>query len=595
MSSIWKSKFNSWNLDKKIYAVVTSLIYAISIIMLAFFTAFYISSFIRQANSISKDQLSSMEVNYESALNNYKELAEAMIIGDSIQEYLKSGGKTNKEYIDLVLKVKSTMQNAFNTHSNMKFIAIVSYNFDDIVYKGTISKITNKFRYVYPIDYSGTGYCSELGTLRMTYNDVYLDNGNNMLNVYMPVYSISNMINEMGLLCMIFDNSLFEGPTVGKNAIKANYELIMVDGADEVVSCQNADLIGTKFEYADLLKGSNGNFGKKNNLYNYQKIGKWNYYLVSRVPLMDMYRDNIIVVLLLILISVVVAYFGLIICKRIINKTYQPLDNVIKSMNCAAEGKLDVRINMENVGIDFVKLANGFNYMMDEINTLMEQVRLEQQQMNQIRFNALQSQIQPHFLYNTLDCIHWQASADRNEELSVFVKALAQYYRLCLSNGKDVIFLEQEIEHVKNYLIIQNIRYDNIIRCVIEMEDDCRKVQIPKITLQPLVENSIYHGIKVKDGKRGELKISVCKKEEDVYIVVTDNGTGMTEEQIQKMNNSISEYDKDFGYGVRNVNKRIEILFGKEFGLHYEKNNLGGVTVTIHLPSHEVRKYDEVL
>jgi two-component system sensor histidine kinase YesM len=207
----------------------------------------------------------------------------------------------------------------------------------------------------------------------------------------------------------------------------------------------------------------------------------------------------------------------------------------------------------------------------------------------------LQSQIQPHFLYNTLDCIHWQAKAEGNEEISVLVKALAQYYRLCLSKGKDVIRIEQEMEHVKNYLIIQNIRYDNIIECEINIDDNCRASLIPKITLQPLVENSIYHGIKVKEGKKGVIKITCQKKGDEVIITVEDNGTGMTEEQINEMNQSISQYDKDFGYGIQNVNKRIEILFGREYGLHYEKNNLGGVTVVIHLPNHGIPEYEEVL
>lgn len=594
MSRILKSKISSWNLDKKIYAFITSLIYGISIIMLAIFTTFYISSFIRQSNNIMKNQLSAMATNYEYTFDNYKELAESLIIDDSIQKYLKSDGRRDKEYFDLVNNAKNTLQNAINMHSNMKFIAIVSYNSDDILYKGTISKISSTFKNVYEDDYTNSTFSSESGTLRMSFNNAYLKSENNMLNVYMPVYSISNMIHEIGLLCMIFDSSLFEGLSE-KSTVNFDSEVIMVDGTNTIVSCANNALTGTKFEYAEMLKGVSGNFGMKNNLYNYKKIGKWNYYLVSRIPLMNMYRDNIIVVILLIFISVAVACFGLAICKRIINRTYQPLDNIVKGMSYAAEGKLDVRINMENVGVDFVKLANGFNYMMEEINTLMEQVKLEQQQKDQIRFNALQSQIQPHFLYNTLECIHWQAIADGNEEVSVLVKALAQYYRLCLSDGKDVIRLEQEIEHVRNYLIIQNMRYDNIINSVIEMDESCRDVMIPKITLQPLVENSIYHGIKVKEGKKGELRITVHRKDEEIFIVVSDNGTGMTEDQIKKMNNSISEYDKDFGYGIRNVNKRIEIFFGKKYGLHYEKNESGGVTVIIHLPGLEVQKYKEVL
>ncbi len=594
MGRLWKSKFSSWNLDKKIYAVITGLSYAISIIMLAIFTTFYISSFIGQSNNIANDQLTSMAANYESTLDSYKEFAEALIIDDSFQQYLKCGGKGSLKYYNLVNGVKNTLQNALNLYTNMRFIAVVSYNFDDTIYKSTITKISNNFRTVYKNDYTASNYSCEAGTLRISYNDAYLKN-NNMLNVYMPIYNTSNMIHELGLLSIIFDNSLFEGLPPEKNAIKYDSELIMVDTSNLIVTCTDTGLVGSEFEYSGLLKGVNGNFVKGTSLYNYRKVGKWNYFLISRIPLMKMYRDNIIVVALLVLITVAVTYFGLKICKGIIDKTYQPLDNVIRGMNDAADSKLDVRINMENVGVDFVKLANGFNYMMEEIKTLMEQVKLEQHQMDQIRFNALQSQIQPHFLYNTLDCIHWQASADGNEELSVFVKALAQYYRLCLSKGKDVICLEQEIDHVRNYLIIQNIRYDNIISSTIELEEDCKKVLIPKITLQPLVENSIYHGIKIKEGKRGELRITARKKDGDTLIVLEDNGTGMTEEQIRSMNNSISEYDKDFGYGIRNVNKRIEILFGKEYGLHYFKNESGGVTVTIRLPGVEACKFEEVM
>ena len=562
--------------------------------MLAFFTTFYISSFIKQSNNIAETQLSAMATNYEYTLDRNKELVEAMIIDDSIQKFLKSNGPADPNYFLLVNNLKNALQNTTNVNSNIKFIAIVSYAFDDVIYKGTIKMTVDSFKKLYKTDYLKSNYSRNPGTLRMSFNNTYLINDKNMLNVYMPIYSVTKMINEIGLICIVFDNSLFEGLSQ-KSKINFDSEVIMIDATNTIVSCTNNTSIGSKFEYSDMIKGSSGNFRLSTNLYNYQKIGKWNYYIVSRIPLMSMYRDNLLMTALLIFISFAVACFGMIICKRIINRTYKPLDNVVKGMNHAAEGDLDVRINMENVGIDFVKLANGFNYMMGEINTLVEQVKLEQHQMDQIKFNALQSQIQPHFLYNTLECIHWQAAADGNEGISVLVKTLAQYYRLCLSNGKDVIRLEQEIEHVRNYLFIQNTRYDNLIDCVIEMDESCGDVLIPKITLQPLVENSIYHGIKVKEDKKGELRITVRKTEEDTFIVVSDNGSGMTENQIQKMNNSISEYDKDFGYGIRNVNKRIELLFGKEYGLHYEQNELGGVTVIIHLPSREVRKYEEVL
>lgn len=594
MIAFLKNRYNSWTLDKKINVFVSSLIYGISAIILVITTALYLSSFIEQSNNIIKNQLSTLANNYEYTLISYKNLAEALIIDDTIQAYVLSEGKTDKEYFNLFNGARNTLQNTVNTHSEIRFIALVSNNFDDVLYKGYGNKIANSFPRVYRADYANSIYCRTPGTLRMSFNDAYLDNGNNMLNVYMPIYSLSKMINEIGLLCIILDGSLFEGLS-GKNAMDYDSEIIVIDALNTIMSCPDESLIGSEFEYADRLTGASGNLRQGNNLFNYIKIGKWNYYLISRVPLSNIYKGNIIVVVLMISISISVAYFGHVICKRIIRMAYRPIDTVLQGINSAAEGKLSTRINLENVGIDFVKLANGFNYMMRRISSLMKQVKLEQQQMDQIRFNALQSQIQPHFLYNTLECIHWQASADGNKEVSVMVRALAQFYRLCLSDGKDVICLEQEIEHARNYLTIQNMRYDGIINSTIEMDENCKKFLIPKITLQPLIENSIYHGIRVKEGRKGELKIAVYRKKDDVFIVVTDNGTGMNEDQINKMNNSISEYNKDFGYGIRNVNRRIEILFGKEYGLHYDKNEMGGVTVTIRLPAHEEKEYEEVL
>ena len=589
-----KIRFSSWNLDRKINTFVSSLIYGISAIILVITTALYFSSFIRQSNNIIRYQLSTLADNYEYTLNSYKNLAESLIIDDSIQDYVLSEGRSDREYFTLFTNAKNTLQNAVNMHSEIRYISVVSSNFNDVLFKGYETSTANIFTKVYKSDYENSIICRNPGTLRMSFNDTYTKRADKMLNIYMPIYSISKMINEIGLLCIILDGSLFESLS-NRNTMDFDSEIILIDVTNSIMSCSDESLIGTKFEFADKLVETSGNFKHGNNLYNYTKVGKWNYYLISRVPLANMYKDSIVVILLMISVSVCIAYFGIVICKRIIRKEYRPIDTVLQGINRAAEGKLDTRINMENVGVDFTKLANGFNYMMGEIRTLMEQVKLEQLQMDQIRFNALQSQIQPHFLYNTLECIHWQASADGNKEVSVLVRALAQFYRLCLSDGKDVISMEQEIEHAKNYLIIQNMRYDNIIKSTIEMDEDCREVLIPKITLQPLIENSIYHGIKVREGKKGELWMTVHRKEDDVYIILADNGTGMEEDQIERMNNSISEYDKDFGYGIRNVNRRIEILFGKKYGLHYDKNEMGGVTVTIRLPAHKIVKCVEVL
>ena len=404
----------------------------------------------------------------------------------------------------------------------------------------------------------------------------------NTLNIYFPIYDTNRVLGELGLLCMNFtDPSLQQ---ILEYDSSKRLESMVVDTDGMMISARDKEKIGTNVDFIPKMKGVSGTFSKDGRLYIYQKVSNWRFYVVSSVPMMELYKSSIRTIFLMAFILLFLLTLSLMVVKRIISKVYRPLDKVVRKMDDVASGSLKTRINVEHMGEDFTKLAVGFNSMMEEILVLMDQVKMEQHQIEQIRFNALQSQIQPHFLYNTLECIHWQAMVDGNEEISTLVKALAKYYRICLSGGHDVIPLKMELEHVRNYLIIQNMRYDDIIGSEFDVEEAASDVMIPKLTLQPLVENSIYHGIKVKEGKTGSLFLKVRKRSSDVLITLADTGTGMSQQQIDEMNQHLSEYDDSFGYGVRNVNKRIELLYGEEFGLYYLRNESGGVTVEIRLP-----------
>lgn len=595
MRKILSKKFNSWNLNKKINTVVTGLNCCIAIILLVVFTSFYVTSYIRQANNLTKSQLSALATNYEYILNSYNGLVETLIIDNSVQEYL-SEEKNSSNSIYLSFNAKNTLQNAVNMYPSLNYIAIVSKDSSEILNKGNITQISSRFANIYKDDYAKSIYCCSEGPLRMNYSDAYLGHGNKTINLYIPVYSTSVIHRQIGLLCVIFNDSLFQVLS-NSDTVNINSQApVMLINDTQIISSDSKNApIGKRFSQMASLQGTSGDFVSQSNLYNYQKINKWNFYLVSQIPLVEMYRNCILVLLILTVLLILLTFVSLTVCKKIINRTYTPLERVVQAMNSVAEGKLDVRIKMNKVGSDFEKLTNGFNYMMDEMNTLMIQVKTEQQQMDQIRFNALQSQIQPHFLYNALDSIHWKAMADGNHELSEFVKVLAQYYRISLSKGKDIISLRQEIEHVRNYLIIQNMRFDEVIYSDFDIEEGCLNTLIPKITLQPLVENSIYHGIRIKDGKSGKIKISAFRKDNDVYVEVEDNGSGMTDNEIEKMNRSIQRTDTEIGYGIRNVNRRLVLLFGSQYGLHYSRNESSGITVTVHLPGTVTLSSEEVL
>lgn len=245
---------------------------------------------------------------------------------------------------------------------------------------------------------------------------------------------------------------------------------------------------------------------------------------------------------------------------------------------------MTIRMDVEYQETEFNEMARSFNIMVKNVDHLMQKIKEEQIQMQKMELSALQAQIKPHFLYNTLECIHMQAVLDGNREISRLVLALASYYRLCLSRGQDVVTLKQELKHIENYLIIQNVRYRDIIHLHQEIPQEYQEIPILKMTLQPLIENCIYHGIKVKEGNTGDIFLTIRREGRCAVLSVSDNGAGMEEDEIDKLNQSIQIPEAQNGYGVRNVNQRIKIYFGEEYGLFYKKSKEQGVTAEIRIP-----------
>lgn len=577
----WRARIGRWKFDRKMRALITTSIIITTLSVLIISTISSVTSMKSKSVELLQARNDTLAENYQSTLEEYKALATAMVLDQSVQEYLRCPNKRSPEYAVAAKGAYNVMASSDNMHPDMNFISIVSYEKDDYLYRGKVGVTISDFQKAYKPDYLK---CKSVhkSTIKMGFSNAYFKGNRYTLNVYFPAYNLERIMGESGLICMNFSSPVLD-QIMEENA-DSGQRTAVVDTDGMFVTTGNTDMIGTAAAYAEQLKGKKGSFTQDGRLYIYQKVSGWNYYIVSSIATIELYKPSIQTILFMLVVLIILVTVSTLISKTIIQKGYQPLEEVVQKMDDVAAGSLTTRVNAENMGEDFEKLATGFNSMMEEILVLMEQVKLEQHQIEQIRFNSLQSQIQPHFLYNTLDCIHWQAMADGNKEISTLVKALAKYYRICLSKGHDVIRLGMEIEHVKNYLIIQNMRYDNIIGSEIRLGEGCEDVMIPKLTLQPLVENSIYHGIKVKEGKTGSISLTAERKGDVVRIVLADTGTGMTWEQINEMNQHLSEYDESFGYGVRNVNKRIELLYGKDYGLYYLRNDFGGVTVEIRVP-----------
>ena len=292
-------------------------------------------------------------------------------------------------------------------------------------------------------------------------------------------------------------------------------------------------------------------------------------------------RNMIIISLILAAFLIAIATMMVTIIPHSISKPIRYLSNITKEV---AQGNLDVRAHMEH-GADVKILADSLNVMIEKIQTLIDNVMLEQMRLREAELEILQMQINPHFLYNTLDTIVWLAEAGNKEAVVEMVQTLSDFFRSSLNSGKDIVSIESEIRHISSYLQIQRVRYQDILEYEISIPEEIKNCQIPKITLQPLVENALYHGIKYKRGK-GKIVVTGWIQDHMCVLSVRDDGVGMTNERLHQVRGGLTtkiEDSNDF-YGLYNVNERIRLKFGGEYGLRIDSVSQEGTAVDVWLP-----------
>lgn len=292
---------------------------------------------------------------------------------------------------------------------------------------------------------------------------------------------------------------------------------------------------------------------------------------------MQMIRFSIIAFALILILITFLSYYIPLSITHPIRKLGEVTDQV-------AKGDLTVRSEVRS-GAEVSVLSDSLNTMIDKINELLEQVKKEQGRLRRAEFELLQSQINPHFLYNTLDTIIWLAEAGEQKKVVDMVGSLSDFFRTSLNQGKDMVSVKEELHHSRSYLEIQQVRYQDILQYEIQVPEALFCYLIPKITIQPLVENALYHGIK---NKRGVGKIIITgKRERDCFILsVKDNGAGMSSERLEAVRegmNQKSQTDKDI-YALYNVNERIRLNFGQKYGLSIYSVLGEGTTVQVTLP-----------
>lgn len=433
-------------------------------------------------------------------------------------------------------------------------------------------------------------------------------NSTNGVNLYFPMDVRENLVTDQQAPTLTIGKKIIDiytGDNLGSlflnikektfSSIFKNLEsnndsiYIIVDENNRIISSSDEKILLTKLTDEKILKlmatsdsfSTIKDYNSENMLITGVSFASNAWKLITLTPMAAITRDSRNITSLITLISVLCFVFVLIgssVLSRVISKPIELLKNEMLKVN---EDNLDVNINIYSKD-EIGSLSRSFLKMLVRVKDLIEKVNLEQKLKREYELALISSQVKPHFLYNTLDTIYVLNEMDRKEDVQKTTKALADFYRSMLSQGRDIITLKEELNSLKNYLLIQNIRYSDVFDFEIQGDETLDNYKIPKFTLQPIVENAIYHGLKMKRDF-GHLRIKTIGYENSYEIIISDDGVGMSEDTLSKILTPSASTDKN-SFGLFSVIERLRIYYSGACSISIDSTPMAGTTVRIHLP-----------
>jgi len=424
-------------------------------------------------------------------------------------------------------------------------------------------------------------------------------------NSYSWVISLSRAVEvtdegkaTQALLLINLNYMYFEEIFSNVNLGNGGYVYLTNDRGDIIWHPKQNEIYSGRFKednkYAATLKDgiTVENLRGKNITLNVRTIGYTGWKLVGVTPSAALGVDGIKFRFFVLFVADLFLFLLAMINAFISDKISNPIKRLDGSVREIESGNLDVEI-VPSGSYEVEHLGKSIKNMLGRIKVLMSDLVAEHNAKRKSEFDTLQSQINPHFLYNTLDIIVWMIENENSDKAVNIVTALAKFFRISLSKGKNIITVKDEVEHVRNYLMIQNMRFKNRFEYSIDVDEKVLSYSSLKLMLQPLVENAIYHGMEFMDGD-GEIDVKVFKEDDSLYFKITDNGLGMSEDMVETLlSKDFVPSKKGSGIGVKNVNERIKLYFGSEYGLKVESEPDEGTKITIHLPAVVYGENDE--
>lgn len=377
-----------------------------------------------------------------------------------------------------------------------------------------------------------------------------------------------------------------------RNSLGLDSYLFIVDNKGEIIYHPKQQLLfrGLTTEKIDEVMKCKDTFflteeGDDSRLYTISRSEETGWSVVGVVALSELMQKKEETQQLYLLVAIALILSGVGLAFFLAGAITRPLKVLKGSMEKVEKGNFESASIESFPNNEIGAISNAFNIMTSRIRQLMEQNVYEQEQKRKSELKALKSQINPHFLFNTLDSIIWMAEGKKNKEVVLMTSSLARLIRQSINNEDEIIPLWKEIDYTKSYLTIQKMRYKDKLEFAVEVEADIREEGIINLVLQPIVENAIYHGIKHKEGK-GQITVTGTREEGNIVLRVRDDGIGMDEDTVKHIFDRSKEREKEKkgGVGVYNVNMRLQLYYGEEYGLSFESEVMKGTTVTFRIP-----------
>lgn len=366
----------------------------------------------------------------------------------------------------------------------------------------------------------------------------------------------------------------------------------IINERDALVASSDTNLVGKYLVYyneipplvPDTNKFETKYFSSDRCYISYQVINGTGWYMISVIPVNSIWSENKILIIEFLLSYVIILAFACIISLNLSNSIVKRILAVIKKMKSVKTAKpapLVTQTAHDEIG----DLIETYNYMVGQITRLAEEQLKTSSELRTAEFKALQAQINPHFLYNTLDMINWLSKKGLNEKVSDAVQALSKFYKMTLSKGNIVVSIEEELEHVSLYIRLQNMRYNNKIHYTVDIPGNMLEYTIPKIIFQPVVENAIQHGIFCKESKEGNIVITGWMEDDILVFLISDDGVGIPSEKIDQLLAGKIQSSSGSGVGILNTHNRLQLYYDNNFGLSYHSKEGEYTEVEIRIPA----------